>query len=112
MTSLALVDRKYIFEELCELSEFDPQYRQGLYAVFTESSTDGRYSVLYVGETGNYDGRGFSNHHKRPCWEQRKNRNLYIAIHKTPNQTADDRREIESEIIDYYGLLNFCNDRR
>ena len=61
------------------------------------------YSPIYTGESGNLDDRGFSKHHKRDCWLKHVNNNekrLAVYLHLMPGSTADERRKIESKIIE------------
>jgi hypothetical protein len=85
---------------------WEPPYRAGLYAVMRPHKTESdSFVVLYIGESGNLSERGFlRNHHKYPCWKTKagSDENLYIAIHKMPDSTENDRRRVEALVIRKY----------
>lgn len=90
------------------LSKWTPLYRAGVYAIFTEGSAEGKYLVLYVGESENLSERGFiDSHHAAPCWKRNARTNLYIGVHLMPESTADKRRALETVLRNYYNPV--CN---
>lgn len=69
------------------------------------------YRLIYFGESGNLSDRGFyRSHHKFRCWLDQAGveSNIYIGIYKMPSSTPDQRRNIESSLINEYNPI--CND--
>ena len=61
---------------------------------------DGR--IVYVGESGNLDDRGFlKGHDKYKCWLRvaGAKKNLAIAFHPMPGSTQNRRKELEANLV-------------
>lgn len=68
------------------------------------------YTILYFGESGNLDDRGFSTHHKRQCWINHADSlaNVYVGLHLMPASTEQERQLVESKLVSKYQPP--CND--
>ncbi len=89
-----------VFSEPELLSSWDPPLRAAVYAIVMRPNPVGNptsFTILYFGESGNLDERGFDSHHKRDCWLEQVNSeaDLYVGIHLMPNSTAEERRTLE-----------------
>ncbi len=99
-------DGEHSFTREGSLSNWDPPNRAGVYVIAYRKDPKKEpdtYSAIYVGESGNLDDRGFSNHHKKQCWLDHVNDNegrLAVYLHLMPNSTVDERRKIESKVIE------------
>lgn len=99
-------DDTHNFTREGSLSNWDPPNRAAVYVIAYRKDPKGEsdtYSAIYVGESGNLDDRGFSNHHKKQCWLDHVNDNegrLAVYLHLMPNSTVDERRKIESKVIE------------
>jgi excinuclease UvrABC nuclease subunit len=69
----------------------------GVYMVLRKGSQNGKYDVLYVGQTGNLSER-FDNHHKKPCFD--RNRKTHIAAMVESSEVR--RLSIEADLIKKY----------
>jgi len=98
-------DKVHEFTRKGNLAEWNPPNDAGVYVIaYREDSKTqpNTYTAIYVGESENFDDRGFSSHHKRECWLKHVNNNeklLAVYLHVMPNSTAEERRIIESEVI-------------
>lgn len=72
-----------------------------VYAVLRRNA-DGRYAVLYVGETADLSCR-FDCHHKQPCFDRQAR--THIAV--LPEGTASRRLQIEADLVAAYRPV--CN---
>lgn len=59
--------------------------------------TDGRYDVIYVGQTGTL-GTRLSNHERQPCFDREKK--SHVGVRPEPSEAR--QRVIESDLIDGY----------
>lgn len=93
---------KYNFDGPWSLSSTNLIDRAAVYAILC-SRADGKYDVVYVGETGQA-GTRLSNHERATCWSRNCGSSLYVAVFWTPSDryTTDDRRNIEKELRDQY----------
>jgi len=97
-----------VFDGPYKITEWDPPYRAGVYSIMYKKNPKTKpntFSILYFGESGNLDDRGFfQSHHKYDCWIKyaETEDNLYIGIHLMPNSTEEERRRVESDLIDEY----------
>src|SRR3989338_5655850 len=98
---------KYSFDGPWSFSNSSLIDRAAVYAILC-SRPDGRYDVVYMGETGQA-GTRLSNHERAACWSQNCRGSLYVAVFWTPSDqySADDRRKIEIELRDQYNTP--CN---
>lgn len=62
-----------------------------------KKNTNGRYNVLYVGQTGNLDER-FDNHHRADCFT--RNGRTHIGIHLESSEQT--RLSKERDLINHY----------
>jgi predicted GIY-YIG superfamily endonuclease len=92
----------YNFDGPWSLSRTDLIDRAAVYVILC-SRSDGKYDVVYVGETGQV-GTRLSNHERATCWNRNCSGSLYVAIFWTPSDrySADDRRAIEKKLRDQY----------
>lgn len=92
----------YAYDTLDAVEEAVKNYeKSGLYFFAERYIENGEIccSLSYIGETGDYSTRGFSNHHKRKCIENQKS-NVF-GIHLLA--VNDDKRlEIETDLIKTY----------
>lgn len=101
------------FSEPESLSVWDPPFRAAVYAIMLQPDPIGNptsYRILYFGESGNLEERGFDSHHKRQCWVDQVNsiNDLFIGIHLMADSTAEQRRDLESILLGKYNPA--CND--
>lgn len=92
----------YDFQGPWLLSEVNLIDRAAVYAILC-SRNDGKYDLVYVGETGQAGAR-LSNHERANCWSRNCGNSLFVAILWTPSDkiTPQTRRTIEKEIRDQY----------
>ncbi len=86
------------FSKPFPIDEWDPPKNAALYLILRKD--DGR--IIYVGESGNLDDRGFwKGHHKYNCWVRvaGAEKNLAIAFYPMVDSTPVQRKEIESNLI-------------
>lgn len=84
----------YDFEVYPWGQEFRPV--GAVYAVLRERA-DGRYDVLYIGQTGDLSDR-FANHHRQGCFD--RNGKTHVGVHQ---ESSEQRRlSIEKDLIDGY----------
>ena len=69
----------------------------GVYLVLRKSVQNGKYDVLYIGQTGDLSER-FDNHHKKSCFD--RNGKTHIAIKLEASESK--RLYIESDLIKNY----------
>ena len=74
-----------------------------VYTVLRQES-DGRYTILYIGETGDLSTR-FDNHHKQACFD--RNRRTHIGVHMESSSAR--RLQIEADLVRNYNPV--CNDQ-
>ncbi len=80
------------------IDEWDPPKKAALYLIVRKD--DGR--IIYVGESGNLNDRGFwKGHHKYACWLRvaGAEKNLAIAFYPMQGSTPDQRKEMESNLV-------------
>jgi len=80
-----------------------PANRAAVYAI-TCRSTDGKYHVIDVGESGE-TGVRLANHERRPCWKHNCNGSLSAYLHYMPSSQGYDaasRRQLEAKIRQQY----------
>jgi len=102
------------FEKPYSITDWEPPYRAAVYAIMMKRKPQEephKYTIVYFGESSNLSERGFyRSHHKYDCWvrEAGSEDNLYIGIHRMPDSTDEQRREVESDLISQYKPA--CND--
>jgi len=102
------------FEGPYPITNWNPPYRAAIYAIMIKEDPNNQpnmYTIIYFGESGNLSDRGFySSHHKFQCWlnQAGSEYNIYIGICKMPNSTPEERKRIESALINQYRPI--CND--
>ena len=102
------------FEGPYPIIDWEPPYSDAVYAMMIKPDPKNKpdtYRILYFGESSNLSERGFyRSHHKYDCWLQHagSESNLYIGIHRMPNSTVEERRKVESKLIEQYHPA--CND--
>ena len=80
--------------------------RAGIYAILT-LKTNGKYSVVDVGESANVKTR-VENHDRKDCWRRNSN-NIVLAAYYTPNLQQSGRMMIEQDLRDRYNAP--CGER-
>jgi len=74
----------------------------GVYMVLRNSTSNGNYDILYIGQTSDLSER-FDNHHKKPCFD--RNRKTHISAKV---ESSEQRRlTIESDLLGNYNTT--CN---
>ncbi len=102
------------FEGPYPITEWEPPRVAAVYAIMMKAEPEDKpttYRVLYFGESENLDDRGFyKSHHKYSCWkaEAGSDSNIYIGIHRMPNSSRKERREVEGKLIAEYHPV--CNE--
>jgi len=71
--------------------------------VFAKKSTEGKFSNIYTGETGDISER-FDNHHKMPCIKREGA--THICVHSS-SESKEVRKKEEGDIIANYNPV--CN---
>ena len=90
------------------ITNWDPPYCAAVYAIMMKPYPKNKprtYRILYFGESGNLSDRGFyKSHHKYECWIKYADseQNLYIGVYLMHKSTDDERRKVESELINQY----------
>lgn len=85
----------------------------GLYAIMIKpdpTNEPNTYTIIYFGETENFEERLTSSHHKYDCWNQRigSDGEIYYGLHIMPNSTEEQRRELEGLLIEKHNPI--CNN--
>ena len=86
------------FSKPFPIDEWDPPRKPALYLILRRD--DGM--IIYVGESGNLDDRGFGKeHHKYNCWVRvaGTEKNLAIAFYPMVESTPVQRKELESKLV-------------
>jgi hypothetical protein len=107
MVSITLGSR--VFDNLTPATMWVPERRAGLYSivaaamppVFWPLTGTGDVRMLYIGESGNMDQRGFANHHARTCWESAVRPGEYLAVATClmPGSSTVYRTLVEEDLI-------------
>lgn len=94
---------KYSFDGPYSLDSKDFIDRAAIYAILCLNTSTNKYTVVYIGESGEV-GTRLSNHNKKYCWRNHCATSLHVAIFYTPTNrySMEDRLRIESELIDQY----------
>lgn len=93
------------FEGPHPLLQWGPPYMAGIYAIMMLSGEEKVYHALYISESERLSYRSFYRTHNRyNCWEKHAGsiQKLYIAFHRMPKSTQDDRKRIEQLLINHY----------
>lgn len=104
----------YNFTDPFPLNGWIAPFGSGIYAILkpNPSNTPQPFDVIYFGETGNFSERGFPwNHEKSGSWIANAGAqyNLYISIYYMPYSTPQQRKQVESFLINAYKPK--CNDQ-
>ncbi len=97
-------DDVHQFTRAGSLASWNPPKKAAVYVIaYREDPKENptTYSIIYVGESGNLDNRGFSNHHKKQCWLDHVDNDegrLAVYLHLMPNSTEEERKKIESNV--------------
>ena len=90
----------YAYDTMDAVDEAVKNYEYaGLYIFAKRYIENGNkyFSLSYIGETGDYSTRGYSNHHKRKCIENHDCNEYGILL---LNVDEDKRKEIEADLIE------------
>ena len=93
------------FEGPHPLLQWGPPYMAGIYAIMMLSREEKVYHALYISESERLSYRSFYRTNNRfNCWEKHAGsiQKLYIAFHRMPKSTQDDRKRIEQFLINHY----------
>lgn len=99
---------RFDFSDPVPLDGWVPPRRAGLYAILLpdRNARPLPYRVIYFGESGNMDDRGFSTHHARMSWMLEAAASgggvLHVATMLWPNSTPEDRRAVERYLCNLY----------
>ena len=91
-----------------KLQDWEPPRASAVYAIMFKGlpvKEPSSYTIAYFGEAENLAARGFPfNHERAHCWIglAGSRSNVYIGLHFMPGSTAEERREIERELIDKF----------
>jgi hypothetical protein len=100
------------FDGPYRITTWDPPYRAAVYAImYKQDPNSNTYYIIYFGESSNLSDRGFyRSHHKFQCWLRAagSESNIYIGIYQMPNSSPEERRRVESALINQYNPR--CND--
>lgn len=91
------------------LSQCGMPTSSGLYAIMIQTVSN-TYKIVYFGESSNFNERVNLSHHKYDCWinQSGSENKIYFGLHVMPNSTPDQRRELESFLIQKFNPN--CND--
>lgn len=94
--------------EVYPLNQIQLLNKAGIYTIWTKNYDDS-FTILYVGETGDFDHRLDKSHHKFPDWVQNNRNGLYVHIYFMPiDQYSEDvRLATEQNLIKLYNPI--CN---
>lgn len=72
----------------------------GVYAIMGQTQPN-TYTILYFGESGNFDERINVFHHKYDCWKRQAGSisNIYFGLHGMANSTTNERLTLEAWLI-------------
>jgi len=78
--------------------------KSGLYILYSRGEKNNKgifvYHREYVGQTDDYDGRGWNSHKGLECVRKKLgNKSIYISIHEMPSSTEDEREKRESTLL-------------
>lgn len=101
------------FSEPKSFALWDPPFRAALYAIMRQAdpvNNPTSFRILYFGESGNLSERGFESHHKLDCWKYQVDSvdDLYVGVYLMAGSTVEQRRELESVLVEKYNPI--CND--
>ena len=101
------------FSEPTQIAKWEPSESAGLYVILKPDlySSPLPLKPIYFGQTGNYAERGFiKSHEKYKDWirEVVEEENIFIAIYPMLGSTEEERKAIESKLINMYHPV--CND--
>lgn len=85
---------KYSFVVYARAQKFNPV---GAIYVMSKRLDDGRYSIIYIGQTGDLSSRPL-NHHRTACFDKHGADHLLIHV----EQDAKKRLAIETDLIQAY----------
>lgn len=96
------------FDELQEKFKDDPHSGLYVFTVRSYSQVMGKFThePVYVGQTGDFQTRDFSNYHKREEIEATGSHSIGICL--TDNVNDEHRKEMEKDILAAYDLK--CNE--
>lgn len=82
--------------------------RAGIYTIWTQNF-DESFTILYVGETGDFEQRIDKTHHKYSDWLRNNRKGLYIHIYLMPSAkySKEIRLATEQNLIMQYNPI--CN---
>jgi len=104
---------KYEFSKPVKITKWEPPESRGLYVILKpdlSSSPPLPLKPIYFGQTGNFAERGFIKSHKKyKDWirEVVEEEQILIAIYPMPDSTEEERKAIESKLINQYQPV--CN---
>jgi len=85
----------------------------GLYSIMIKPDPDNKpntYTVVYFGESENFQDRLTSSHHKYDCWKKQvgSDNAIYFGLYVMSNSSEETRRELEAQLIQK--IRTTCND--
>lgn len=85
----------------------------GLYAIMVKKDPTNKpsnYTIVYFGQTSNFEERVSTSHHKYDCWQEQtgSDNEIFYGLNVMPNSTDEEREELESQLIKKYNPI--CND--
>ena len=103
-------DKGDIFFDLTPLGLDDIVNKASIYTIWTRTSEPNKYTLIYIGESGQTETRLNSNHHKYQCWLDNDTKGLYKAFLWMPvsEYTKEQRFTIEADLIKKYNPA--CNN--
>ena len=84
----------------------DVYYGSGVYAIWKRCS-DGRYEMLYVGETDSFPDRISKDHEKYGCWIKHGG-TIYHGLYYMDESTKKQRVSMERQLIDEHRPVCNC----
>ena len=96
------------FDGPTKATEWDPPQKAAIYSIMRkpdEKTKPNTYRIMYFGESGNLEERGFwKSHHKYECFKVKVGAvsNIYIGIHAMPGSTQDERKAVEDKLLEEY----------
>jgi len=97
-----------IFDDPTKATDWDSPKKAAVYAIMRKPDEENKpttYRIMYFGESGNLEERGFwKSHHKYECFIEKagSESNIYVGIHVMPNSTEEKRKAVESKLLEKY----------
>ncbi len=84
----------------------------GLYAIMIKPDPNTKpdtYTLIYIGETSNFENRLTGSHHRYDCWKRQAGSEdkIFYGLHIMDSSTEQQRLNLETSLIQQYDPI--CN---